>query len=67
MKVKCRRLSSESESSKNKESTVGSGMKLTIKTTLSGCRKPTNNTTLSPVINKKKTGRTVSSVKQQRK
>jgi hypothetical protein len=66
MKVKCRRLSSESESSKTKESAVGSGMKLTIKTTLSGCRKPTNNTALSPVINKKKTGRTVSSVKQQK-
>jgi hypothetical protein len=42
-------------------------MKLTIKTTLSGCRKPSSNRELSPVINKKKTGRTVSSVKQQQK
>ncbi|CAF4864072.1 unnamed protein product, partial [Rotaria magnacalcarata] len=37
IKVKCRRLSSETENIKNKDSSVGAGMKLTIKTTLSGC------------------------------
>ncbi|UJR27129.1 hypothetical protein I4U23_008428 [Adineta vaga] len=63
IKVKCRRLSSESEN-KNKDSSVGKGMKLTIKTSLSGCRKPSNNRDLSPVINKKKTSRTGTTVKQ---
>ncbi|CAF4088763.1 unnamed protein product [Rotaria sp. Silwood2] len=66
IKVKCRRLSSEAENIKNKESSVGAGMKLTIKTTLSGCRKPSSNRELTPNINKKKTGRTISSVKQQK-
>jgi hypothetical protein len=41
-------------------------MKLTIKTTLSGCRKPGNNRELSPIINKKKTGRTIPPVKPQK-
>jgi len=41
-------------------------MKLTIKTTLSGCRKPSSTRELSPVINKKKTGRTVSAIKQKK-
>jgi hypothetical protein len=41
-------------------------MKLTIKTSLSGCRKPGSNRELSPVINKKKTGRTIPTVKQQK-
>jgi hypothetical protein len=67
IKVKCRRLSTESESTKNKESIGGNGMKLTIKATLSGCRKPNNNRELSTIINKKKTGGIISSVKQQRK
>lgn len=61
IKVKCRRSSNE-----NKESTVGAGMKLTIKTTLSGCRKPSNNRELTPNTNKKKSNRTNSSVKQQK-
>lgn len=30
-------------------------MKLTIKTSLSGCRKPSDNRELTPTINKKKT------------
>ena len=42
------------------------GMKLTIKTSLSGCRKPSNNTDISPVMNKKKTARTIPTVKQQK-
>ncbi|CAF1278220.1 unnamed protein product [Adineta ricciae] len=66
IKVKCRRLSSESENQKNKDSSVGSGMKLTIKTSLSGCRKPSSSRDLSPVMNKKKAARTSSSVKQQK-
>ncbi|CAF3420939.1 unnamed protein product [Rotaria sp. Silwood1] len=66
IKVKCRRLSSETENIKDKDSSVGAGVKLTIKTTLSGCRKPSSNRELTSNINKKKTGRTVSSVKQQK-
>ncbi len=41
-------------------------MKLTIKTKLSGCRKPSSNRELSPIINKKKPGRTVSTIKQKK-
>ncbi|CAF1060677.1 unnamed protein product [Rotaria sordida] len=66
IKVKCRRLSSENENIKNKESSGGASVKLTIKTTLSGCRKPSSNRELTSNINKKKTGRTISSVKQQK-
>ncbi|CAF3589268.1 unnamed protein product [Adineta steineri] len=66
IKVKCRHTSPESDNNKNKELSVGNGMRLTIKTSLSGCRKPNNNRELSPIINKKKAGRTISNVKQQK-
>ncbi|CAF2126855.1 unnamed protein product [Rotaria magnacalcarata] len=66
IKVKCRRLSSEAENIKNKDSSVGAGMKLTIKTTLSGCRKPNNNREMIPSLSKKKTAQTISSAKQQK-
>lgn len=68
IKVKCRRLSSGSESGKTKEPSIGgSGMKLTIKTKLSGCRKPNSTREPSPVLNKKKTaGRATPSVKPQK-
>lgn len=42
-------------------------MKLTIKTSLSGCRKPSSNRELSTIVNKKKTGRTIPTIKQQKK
>ena len=73
IKVKCRRLSTEPESSgqssaapvgKLKQGASSSGMKLTIKTSLSGCRKPTDDRQLSPIINKKKTSRPTPSAKQ---
>ena len=67
MKVKCARLPSESDGTKLNESSANVGMKLTIKTTLRGCRKPSNNRGLSLDINKKRSGRTVTSVKQQKK
>jgi len=60
IKVKCRRLSSDSPSTgKTKPNVSTSGMKLTIKATLSGCRKPSSSQREIP---KKKTTKTPKNV-----
>lgn len=60
IKVKCRRLSSDSPSTgKNKPNVSTSGMKLTIKATLSGCRKPSSSQREIP---KKKATKTLKNV-----
>ncbi|CAF1065607.1 unnamed protein product [Rotaria sordida] len=67
IKVKCRRLSSSSDSSKNKEALVGHEVKLTIKSTINEDRKKNNNENLLQTIQKKKIGRILSSIKQKKK
>ncbi|CAF3954146.1 unnamed protein product [Rotaria sp. Silwood2] len=66
IKIKCRRLSSSSERSKNKETIVGHEVKLTVKSTVDEDGKGSNNTNLLRTIQKKKVGRPLSSVKQKK-
>ncbi|CAF1567101.1 unnamed protein product [Rotaria sp. Silwood1] len=66
IKVKCRRLSTDSESSKNKEAIISHEVQLTIKSTEDEDRKGNNNRNLLRTIRKKKIGRPLLSVKQKK-